>query len=277
MKIKFFLIISIIICSSSVSYSQDAWEMINASFQEYFAQEKYEMALKMAEKEFEYANNNDTPIYQKAFSCSDIAITLYALKRHVEAEKYMLMSIDYNLEMSGKDSDNTLTEMNQLAMIYSALNETSKADSLLRIIIDSNVKKHGRDSEETLDAVNILITMHDALGDIVEVSKLRALYNIPEPNCNCPGQAKKEADSLKALEDLIKDPIAENDSTGTTKKALPIKAESVNPGITHTVKKGETLYGLSIKYKVTVNELKDWNKLKSNVLMVGQKLNVKKY
>ena len=43
---------------------------------------------------------------------------------------------------------------------------------------------------------------------------------------------------------------------------------------THTVKKRETLYSLSKKYDVTVEELKAWNNLKGNTIKVGQKLKV---
>lgn len=43
---------------------------------------------------------------------------------------------------------------------------------------------------------------------------------------------------------------------------------------THTVKSGDTLYGLSIKYKVSVNNLKTWNNLKTNNLFIGQKLKI---
>lgn len=275
MRYKFCLLTFIIIFSSFLSYSQDAWELINAGFQEYFAQEKFELALKMAEQEFEYANNNETPIYQKAFSCSDVGISLYALKKHKEAEKYMLMSIDYNLEMSGKDSDNTLAELNQLAMNYAAMEKISKADSLLRIIIDSKERKHGRENEETLDAVHSLIKMHDAQGNLLEVSKLRALYNIPEPDCKCPGKEKAIADSIKALEDIIKEPIANIDSLQSGKDVKPT-SEPSKPGLTHTVIKGETLYAISLKYKMTVADLRKWNNLKSNFLKVGQKLIVKK-
>jgi tetratricopeptide (TPR) repeat protein len=275
MRYKFCLLTIVIIFSSFLSYSQDAWELINAGFQEYFAQEKFELALKMAEQEFEYANNNETPIYQKAFSCSDVGISLFALKKYKEAEKYMLMSIDYNLEMSGKDSDNTLTELNQLAMNYAAMEKISKADSLLRIIIDSKERKHGRENEETLDAVQSLIKMHDAQGNLLEVSKLRAFYNIPEPDCKCPGKEKAKADSIKALEDIIKEPIANIDSLQSDKDEKPT-SEPSKPGLTHTVKKGETLYAISLKYKITVADLKKRNNLKSNFLKVGQKLIVKK-
>lgn len=42
----------------------------------------------------------------------------------------------------------------------------------------------------------------------------------------------------------------------------------------HTVKSGDTLYQLSLKYKVTVANLKTWNGLKSDTLFIGQKLKV---
>ncbi len=40
----------------------------------------------------------------------------------------------------------------------------------------------------------------------------------------------------------------------------------------HTVEKGDTLYSLAKKYGHTVKELKQWNKLKSNMLKIGQEL-----
>ena len=44
----------------------------------------------------------------------------------------------------------------------------------------------------------------------------------------------------------------------------------------HVVQSGETLYGLSRKYEVSVTDLKKWNQLKSNNLDLGQKLWVSK-
>src|SRR5690606_711627 len=43
--------------------------------------------------------------------------------------------------------------------------------------------------------------------------------------------------------------------------------------ITHTVASGETLFAISKKYGVTVNQLKDWNNIGSqNIISIGQKL-----
>src|SRR5699024_7985002 len=44
---------------------------------------------------------------------------------------------------------------------------------------------------------------------------------------------------------------------------------------THTVKSGETLSGISLDYGVKVNELKDWNDLNSDLIVVNQELLVK--
>ncbi|MEM9930256.1 MAG: LysM peptidoglycan-binding domain-containing protein, partial [Bacteroidota bacterium] len=42
----------------------------------------------------------------------------------------------------------------------------------------------------------------------------------------------------------------------------------------HTVVKGETLYGLSKRYSVGVDQIKEWNNLPSNTINVGQNLRV---
>lgn len=49
-----------------------------------------------------------------------------------------------------------------------------------------------------------------------------------------------------------------------------------NPGKTHVVQPSETLYSLSKKYEVSINDLKEWNGLMSNELSIGQELIVTK-
>ena len=41
---------------------------------------------------------------------------------------------------------------------------------------------------------------------------------------------------------------------------------------TYTVRRGDTLFTVAQRYKVTMRDLKQWNNLRSNMLMVGQKL-----
>lgn len=43
---------------------------------------------------------------------------------------------------------------------------------------------------------------------------------------------------------------------------------------THTVQSGDTLWKLSNTYNLSINQLKEWNQLKSSTIVVGQKLKV---
>lgn len=54
-----------------------------------------------------------------------------------------------------------------------------------------------------------------------------------------------------------------------------VKADETAPNATiHTVRSGESLSVIGRKYGVTVNQLKDWNNLRSTNLRIGQKLSV---
>ncbi|WP_296703434.1 lytic transglycosylase domain-containing protein [Algoriphagus sp.] len=49
--------------------------------------------------------------------------------------------------------------------------------------------------------------------------------------------------------------------------------QQANDSVTHVVSKGETLFAISKKYGVTVNDLKSWNNIGSqNIISIGQKL-----
>jgi membrane-bound lytic murein transglycosylase D len=59
-------------------------------------------------------------------------------------------------------------------------------------------------------------------------------------------------------------------------KAIEQKAVSAPAkNVTYKVKKGDQLAAVADKYNVTVKDLKRWNHLKSNKIMVGQKLKIK--
>ncbi|KPQ10192.1 MAG: membrane-bound lytic murein transglycosylase MltD, partial [Algoriphagus marincola HL-49] len=50
---------------------------------------------------------------------------------------------------------------------------------------------------------------------------------------------------------------------------------ATSTSLTHTVSPGETLYAISKKYGVTVDQLKSWNQIGSqNIISVGQKLTI---
>jgi LysM repeat protein len=71
------------------------------------------------------------------------------------------------------------------------------------------------------------------------------------------------------VEELEKQPIAQL----KTKPSSPSKSAVSSKKLYHTVKKGETLYRISKKYGISVNELRKLNKLSADQpIRIGQKL-----
>lgn len=66
--------------------------------------------------------------------------------------------------------------------------------------------------------------------------------------------------------------------TGTTSEAAPVvqpaPASTVSKKDVHVVQKGETLYGLSKKYGVTMDQVRQWNNLSTDQLEIGLPLAV---
>ena len=62
-------------------------------------------------------------------------------------------------------------------------------------------------------------------------------------------------------------------SSGRSRQAPP-KAGIAEDGrpVYHVVKRGENLYRIGLKYRVSADQLRDWNNLPSNEISVGQKL-----
>ena len=52
------------------------------------------------------------------------------------------------------------------------------------------------------------------------------------------------------------------------------KKKKVKDDANYTVKKGDTLYSLSKKYNISIDEIKKNNNLKNNQLSIGQKLKI---
>ncbi|EAD1588482.1 1,4-beta-N-acetylmuramoylhydrolase [Listeria monocytogenes] len=68
-------------------------------------------------------------------------------------------------------------------------------------------------------------------------------------------------------------------SAGSTTNTNTAKPSTNNPSNstvkTYSVKKGDSLWAISRQYKTTVDNIKAWNKLTSNMIHVGQKLTIK--
>jgi membrane-bound lytic murein transglycosylase D len=96
---------------------------------------------------------------------------------------------------------------------------------------------------------------------------------------------------IRSGQDLLI-PLSRSYKKGKPVKAKPVKAKSDNGSKSTTrnsntsqqtpkvisVRKGDTLWGLSRRYKVTLNELTKWNKINaSDMLFSGQKLKIWRY
>jgi LysM repeat protein len=80
----------------------------------------------------------------------------------------------------------------------------------------------------------------------------------------------------KELLQLRKDLEAQKIKKSTTPPPANQKKATTDPAMQHVVKKGDTLYSISRRYGITVEQLRKINSLdKNSVIVVGQKLNVK--
>lgn len=100
----------------------------------------------------------------------------------------------------------------------------------------------------------------------VSITTLKYLNNLKTTRLK-PGQKLKLTD--KGIENR---PNSVENPTGTN---LQKKQNDKHTLLTHTVKKGETLYSISRKYNMSVNNLKRLNKMFTNTIEIGQKLKVK--
>ncbi len=139
------------------------------------------------------------------------------------------------------DLDNDEIYSGQVLKIYSSKKESSSKD-----------KKSSKQTTYTVKAGDNLTQIADKNN--VSVSDLKK-WNSLDSDVIYEGQVLK----LYASKDTKKN---------TDKKTSKTQY--------HTVKKGETLARIAGKYDVTISDLKKWNKLKSDDIMIGQKLVVKK-
>jgi len=88
------------------------------------------------------------------------------------------------------------------------------------------------------------------------------------------GWYRVTTDTGKSKEEIMALNNMSNDSLGANQVLIIEKASTTSPSsaTTHTVVAKDTLYGISKKYDVSVEDLKKWNGLSSSVINKGQKL-----
>jgi N-acetylmuramoyl-L-alanine amidase len=85
------------------------------------------------------------------------------------------------------------------------------------------------------------------------------------------GFIDNKTDANKLKQNAFIDKIAQGHVNGIV-KVFNLKKNSTPSGITHIVQAGDTLWGISQKYGVTIEQIKEANGLTSDTIYVGQKL-----
>lgn len=134
---------------------------------------------------------------------------------------------------------------------------------------NSNNNNGGNNNNNANQGKTHTVVSGDTLSGIarkygVTVAQLKQWNNLKSDLIH-PGQVLKvSGDNTSNVK-----PSTDNNNNNNTNKP---GGEKPTNGTKHTVKSGETLYGISLKYGVTVAQIKQWNNLKNDIIYVGQSL-----
>lgn len=227
-----------------------------------------------------YGSGSDVIVISNAINSSDNGgSVVYALRNSNalaediarELEKAGIGEVRYYQRRLPSD---TSRDYNQL------IRDTSNNQSL--IIYYGNIGNSNEASflknnvEELGEAVVIAIADYLGInyspvsgGKYYVVKKGDSLYSIAN-KYNTTVSELKELNNLGtnnlSINQILK--LPSSDSDGNT------SSDNSGSGEVYIVKSGDTLYGISKKYGLSVMELKNLNNLSSNILSIGQKLNV---
>ena len=123
------------------------------------------------------------------------------------------------------------------------------------------------------------VALAGALGAAAAVEPATPGRANDEPDGGVPGAARSECASAKTAtagggrEYSAPGQASTAPPPKPAPKPQPVKVTPKKPApVRVTVKKGDTLYGLSLRYKTTVAAIKKANGLKSDLIRPGQKL-----
>ena len=221
-----------------------------------------------------YGKGNDVIVISNALtSTGENAEIIYALrnsntlaktleneltKAGLNVEKYYQRRLpsdtakDYNTLI--KDTANN----ESIIIYYGNINNQEEATFL-----KNNLENIGE--AVVIALANYLNVPYQSTNDIYyTVKKGDSLYSIAK-------KYNTTVDELKKLNNLTTNNLAIGDVLKVKEKP---KENNSSSEITYTVKKGDSLYQISKKYNISVEELKTYNNLKSNLLSIGDVLKI---
>ena len=100
----------------------------------------------------------------------------------------------------------------------------------------------------------------------IRMESLLAMNNLTEKMQPAPGE------KLYLQENAPGRPMLAEEKKAIMNEAMPLPVRRISDSTTHIVQTKETLYSISRKYGVSMDQLKSWNKLDSLDLKIGQQL-----
>jgi membrane-bound lytic murein transglycosylase D len=190
-----------------------------------------------------------------------------------------------NVETAGEDN---LNESGEYVSPYLTLNSDKRKNNIAEtedIISEEGISDNGTEPSllttpfipEGRVPVTYRVKKNDSLLGIAElfnsrVTDIRNWNNISYTTSISVGQTL----TLYVPEEK-KDFYASLDSQTPVEKTTLKNTFSKNTSsawVYHRIKKGENLNSIAVKYGLTINEIKEWNNLKSNKILVGSRLKI---
>lgn len=129
--------------------------------------------------------------------------------------------------------------------------------------------------------VNELKSLNNLSSNILQVGQILVLPSSTNDDNSGNTYTVKLGDSLWSIANKYNTTVSELKSLNNLSsdalqigQILNIPSNSVSAGNTYTVKSGDSLWSIANKYNTTVSNLKSLNNLSSDVLQIGQVLNV---
>jgi tol-pal system protein YbgF len=130
------------------------------------------------------------------------------------------------------------------------------------------------------------VSMNDIVKDEISVktlAKIRHMDMLQSPRLVAQGELGKYVARIRAVvqsqppetQAAVREPVSEVQTAAPSPTPEPEAVDNTVPLI-HTVKPGETLFRISRRYGLTMEQIQQWNRLPNDIVEVGQRLIVGK-
>lgn len=233
--------------------------------------EYIEMPDEMAEVE-EMMVSGQTKSVEKEFTIQDTVRTITAKPLPVEVD---LTALPLSQEI-GKGQPTKATNKNDVA---STKKELQKDIDLTTLPLSQEIGKGNQGQK--VNAKKELVASKNDLPKEIDINSLPLTQDIRKEhtnNVNLPKSIdnKQVSDNISGEEERI---VTWNKQNSTKNKLYSVEVadrEENKNFLKHTVKKGETLFRISVNYNVAVSELWVWNNLTSTIVEEGTVLKIKR-